>query len=100
MAPPAAGLGNLELSRPPEAMHPLAIDGPAFSAQERPDSPIAVAGMALGQDGEALRHSVVSVCPRMVLHRRAIGSDQGTGSPLRDPALHQEPHGLALVGRL
>lgn len=45
--PSTMGLGNLRFGVLPESMHALAIDAPAFPAQQCPHPPIAIARMAL-----------------------------------------------------
>ncbi len=38
-------LGHLETFLPPQPMHPLLVDRPTFTPQERPHPPVAIAGV-------------------------------------------------------
>ena len=92
--------GNLKVGSAPEAMHPLAIDAPTFSPQERPDPPIPIARMAFRQGGQTLDYFVVSARSRLVLHRGPIGRHQSAGASFGDASRDQKVYRLPLVRRL
>jgi hypothetical protein len=65
---------------PPQALHPLAIAGPALPGEQDVDAPVAVAGMAPGQDLQAGSEAglVSDVDPAVAL-RGAVLANAPTG---------------------
>src|SRR5262249_7172756 len=75
--------GHLQALPPPQPVHPLAVDPPAFPPQQGPDPPVAVARVPLDQ----LQH------PR----HQPVFFLLGSGDlPLRGAGLPQHPAGAAL----
>jgi hypothetical protein len=86
----------------PEPLDPLAVDGEALATQERPDPPVAVAGVG----GCELVHPCDEV-PLVLRFKasvalgRAVLADKVAGPTLRDPpALLEEADGVTTARRL
>ena len=100
-APPAATTrpGQAQAQLLPQAVDPLAVDGPALAPEHRPGPSIAVTGVPLGQVPQPLAEGLVPVRARAVSQAGPAEVQQSAGSPLGDPPPSQEGDRLPAVGQ-